>query len=174
LADEPHIGARSSNPNEWPEEIRQIRVGAQVLNFGRVIRMPMTLEYSPADEAFRTEIRAWLQANLPEGWADGSTELSPETRKKFNEEWPSKLYAGGWICASWPTEYGGKGLSTMQNVVLTEEFAAHRAPLRADFFGDTLVGPTILQYGTEEALPAANSQRAGPLVPGVLRAKLRF
>ena len=47
-------------------------------------------------------------------------------------------------------EYGGKGLSILENVVLAEEFARAKAPLRADFFGDTLVGPTILQWGTEE------------------------
>ena len=57
---------------------------------------------------------------------------------------------GGWICASWPNEYGGKGLSLIEQVVLNEEFARAEAPLRADFFGDTLVGPTILQWGTEE------------------------
>ena len=74
----------------------------------------------------------------------------PEERKQFNDTWPSKLFAGGWICATWPVEYGGKGLTTMQGVVLAEEFARAKAPLRADFFGDTLVGPTILQWGTEE------------------------
>jgi hypothetical protein len=47
-------------------------------------------------------------------------------------------------------EYGGKGLTTMQGVVLAEEFARAKAPMRADFFGDTLVGPTLLQWGTEE------------------------
>ena len=105
----------------------------------------------PAEaEEFRIEIRAWLEENLPAGWFDEGFEMSPDDKKKFNEEWPSKLFAGGWICASWPTEYGGKGLSTMQNVVLAEEFARAKAPMRADFFGDTLVGPTILQHGTEE------------------------
>ncbi|MBJ7509432.1 MAG: acyl-CoA dehydrogenase family protein, partial [Ilumatobacteraceae bacterium] len=77
-------------------------------------------------------------------------ELIGEARKKFVEEWPATLYAGGWICATWPKEYGGKGLTTMQGVVLSEEFAAMKAPLRADFFGDTLVGPTLLQWGSEE------------------------
>ena len=76
--------------------------------------------------------------------------MTPEDRKAFNEQWPKKLFAGGWICATWPKEYGGKGLTTMQGVVLAEEFARLKAPLRADFFGDTLVGPTILQWGTEE------------------------
>jgi alkylation response protein AidB-like acyl-CoA dehydrogenase len=115
----------------------------------------MALTYTPEAEAFRTEIRAWLRENLPAGWFDSvergeAVELSPEERKAFNESWPSKLYEGGWICATWPKEYGGKGLSTMEGVVLAEEFANFKAPMRADFFGDTLVGPTILQWGTEE------------------------
>jgi alkylation response protein AidB-like acyl-CoA dehydrogenase len=109
----------------------------------------MDLTYPPEAEAFRTEIRAWLEANLPSGWFDKGFEQTPEEKQAFNEAWPAKLYEGGWICASWPTEYGGRGLSTMENVVLAEEFARAKAPLRADFFGDTLVGPTILQHGTE-------------------------
>jgi alkylation response protein AidB-like acyl-CoA dehydrogenase len=110
----------------------------------------MELEYSAEDDTFRKEIRGWLEENLPVGWFEPGFELEGDDRKRFNEEWPQKLFAGGWICASWPTEYGGKGLSLMQNVVLAEEFARAGAPMRADFFGDTLVGPTILQWGTEE------------------------
>jgi alkylation response protein AidB-like acyl-CoA dehydrogenase len=110
----------------------------------------MKLTYPPEAEEFRSEIRAWLEANLPEGWNEADFEMTPEERKAFNEEWPHRLYEGGWICASWPEEYGGKNLSIMQNVVLAEEFARAKAPLRADFFGDTLVGPTILQWGTDE------------------------
>ena len=110
----------------------------------------MQLTYTPDAEAFRSEIRSWLEANLPAGWFDDGFEMTPEQRKAFNEGWPAKLFEGGWICATWPTEYGGKGLTTMQGVVLSEEFARAKAPLRADFFGDTLVGPTMLQWGTEE------------------------
>ena len=110
----------------------------------------MELSYPPEAEAFRVEIRAWLTENLPKGWGEPGFEMTPEERKKFNEEWPSKLFKGGWICATWPKEYGGKGLSTMEGVVLAEEFGRLKAPLRADFFGDTLVGPTLLQWGTEE------------------------
>jgi alkylation response protein AidB-like acyl-CoA dehydrogenase len=110
----------------------------------------MDLSYPPEAEQFRKEIRTWLEENLPDGWFEPGFELKGPDRPRFNEEWPSKLYGGGWICAAWPKEYGGKGLSTMENVVLAEEFARAKAPLRADFFGDTLVGPTILQWGTEE------------------------
>jgi alkylation response protein AidB-like acyl-CoA dehydrogenase len=108
------------------------------------------LSYPPEAEDFRVEIRAWLEANLPAGWGDPDFTLSPEERRAFQQAWTPKLREGGWICASWPKEYGGKGLTTMQQVVLNEEFDRAGAPLRADFFGDTLVGPTILQWGTDE------------------------
>ena len=109
----------------------------------------MDLTYPPEAEEFRVVIRAWLEDNLPSGWGQPGFELTGEQRAGFNKEWPAKLHEGGWICASWPSEYGGKGLSLMQAVVLNEEFARAGAPMRADFFGDTLVGPTILQWGSE-------------------------
>jgi alkylation response protein AidB-like acyl-CoA dehydrogenase len=131
----------------------------------------MDLTYPAETEPFRKEVRAWLEDNLPEGWyaavEEGRTpELSDEEREEFNVEWPKRLYAGGWICATWPKEYGGKGLSTMEGVVLAEEFARAKAPMRADFFGDTLVGPTILQWGTEE--------QKREFLPKILRGEMRW
>ena len=110
----------------------------------------MDLTYPADAEEFRIEIRAWLEEHLPEGWFDEGFRMTPEEKAAWNEEWTTTLFEGGWICATWPEEYGGKGLTTMQGVVLAEEFAKAKAPMRADFFGDTLVGPTILMNGTEE------------------------
>ncbi len=110
----------------------------------------MDLTYPPEAEEFRTEIRRWLEDNLPQGWLAPGSAMAPAEREQFLKGWGAKLNEGGWICATWPAEYGGKGLTTMQGVVLNEEFARAGAPLRGDFFGDTLVGPTILQWGTEE------------------------
>ena len=88
----------------------------------------MDLTYPPEAEAFRTEIRAWLEDNLPEGWGEPGFQMTPEERAQFAKEWTPKLAEGGWICASWPKEYGGRGLSIMESVVLNEEFArAERA-----------------------------------------------
>jgi len=126
----------------------------------------MELSYPADAEEFRQEIRTWLEKNLPKGWGQPGFEMSAEERQAFNETWPSKLFEGGWICATWPTEYGGKGLSTMQGVVLAEEFARLKAPLRADFFGDTLVGPTLLQWGTEE--------QKKEFLPNILNGKTRW
>ena len=110
----------------------------------------MDLTYPPEAEEFRTEIRAWLRENLPDGWFDDDFEMTDDERTRFNAEWPERLFEGGWICATWPKEYGGKGLATMEGVALAEEFADAKAPMRGDFFGDTLVGPTLLQWGSEE------------------------
>ena len=110
----------------------------------------MELTYPAEAETFRVEIRRWLEENLPDGWFDDGFQLRGADRERFNKEWPQRLHEGGWICATWPKEYGGRGLSLWESVVLVEEFARANAPMRADFFGDTLVGPTILQWGTEE------------------------
>ena len=124
------------------------------------------LSYPPEAEEFRDVIARWLHDNLPEGWGEPGFSLTPEEKKAFNEKWTAKLFDGGCICASWPTQYGGKGLTILQQVVLTEEFARAGAPLRADFFGDTLVGPTLLQWGTEE-----QKQR---FIPGILKGEIAW
>lgn len=124
------------------------------------------LTYTPEAEARRAEIRQWLKDNLPPRWFEEGYEMSPDERKKFNETWAEKLFTGGWICATWPKEYGGKGLSVLEGVVLAEEFANAGAPMRADFFGDTLVGPTLLQWGTEE--------QKREFLPKILSGKMRW
>ena len=124
------------------------------------------IHYPPEVENFRAHVRAWLEDNLPKGWFDDDFSMSNDERERFNATWPEKLHEGGWICATWPKEYGGKGLSILEGVVLTEEFARARAPMRADFFGDTLVGPTLLQWGTEE--------QKKEFLPPILSGKMRW
>jgi alkylation response protein AidB-like acyl-CoA dehydrogenase len=109
----------------------------------------MYVDYPKELDGFRADVRGWLEQHLPDTWFDPAHEMSEAEREKFNREWPRHLAEGGWVCASWPKEYGGKGLSTMESVIVAEEFQRAGAPMRADFFGDTLVGPTILQWGTE-------------------------
>jgi alkylation response protein AidB-like acyl-CoA dehydrogenase len=126
----------------------------------------MDLTYPAEAESFRKEIRGWLEENLPDRWFEPGFKMTDDERAAFNDSWTDKLFAGGWICAGWPTEYGGKGLTLLEQVVLNEEFARANAPFRADFFGDTLVGPTILQWGTDE-------QKA-EFIPGILQGKIAW
>jgi len=124
------------------------------------------LDYEGEAAGFRAEVRAWLEANLPDGWPRQTGEQSPEDRAKFRQDWNEKLYAAGWICASWPAEYGGRGLSQLESLILAEEFSRAKAPLRADWFGDTLVGPTILRWGTEE--------QKSTFIPKILRGEITW
>jgi alkylation response protein AidB-like acyl-CoA dehydrogenase len=146
---------------QFPQGHKQARGSAEWLRFP-----VMDLTYPQEAETFRKEIRAWLEENLPAGWFEPDFSLSGEERVRFNETWTQKLFAGGWICAGWPVEYGGKGLSLMDQVVLNEEFAKANAPMRADFFGDTLVGPTILQWGTDE--------QKKEFIPGILNGTIAW
>ena len=106
------------------------------------------------------------RTTCPRDGAPRDSRMTKDEQKAFNREWTKKLFDGGWICASWPKEYGGKGLSLMESVVLNEEFARAEAPLRADFFGDTLVGPTILQWATEE--------QKQQFIPGILNGTIAW
>ena len=111
----------------------------------------MDVSYPEHAVAFGTEVHAWLVANLPAGWFDDGFTMPAAARKRFfEEEWPTRMYDGGWICASWPKEYGGRGLDLMESVALAEEFARANAPLRVSSLGELLVGPTILRWGTED------------------------
>lgn len=109
----------------------------------------LRLDFEEEVAAFRAEVRQWLAANIPEGGFARSSQTSSEDAAQLRRKWNEKLYAAGWICAAWPKEYGGRGLSQPELLVLTEEFARAGAPMRADWFGDTLVGPTLLRWGTE-------------------------
>jgi alkylation response protein AidB-like acyl-CoA dehydrogenase len=124
------------------------------------------VDYEGEAAGFRAEVRAWLAENLPGDWPPRAGGQSPEERAQFRQEWNEKLYAAGWICASWPAEYGGRGLSQLESLILAEEFSRAKAPLRADWFGDTLVGPTILRWGTEE--------QKSTFIPKILRGEISW
>ena len=69
----------------------------------------MDLNYPPEADEFRSEVRAWLEDQLPEGWNTAGFTQSVEERAKFNEDWTRRLFDGGWICATWPPEYTAGG-----------------------------------------------------------------
>ena len=107
-------------------------------------------------ESFRAEARAWLADNFPKALAGRGGELvRPESLASENDElmeWCRVLGEKGWGTPTWPAEYGGGGLSQLQAGALAEEMRAAGAfnPLMAKAgMGITMVGPTILEYGTE-------------------------
>jgi alkylation response protein AidB-like acyl-CoA dehydrogenase len=110
------------------------------------------LTYSPADEAFRTEVKAFIARSVPEGWA-GWGALDPERRPEWAEQWRQTLLDRGWLAPAWPAEYGGGGLSVSQQSILSEESTkagVPTSPRPSDAFGFSLLGPTLLAWGTPE------------------------
>lgn len=113
----------------------------------------MDLALSDSELAFRDEVRAWIADNLPTGWgAPGFAE--PRTfdeRLELSRDWERKIAAAGWAGLSWPTEYGGRGATLMEQIVFHEEMARARAPqIFINFVGVNLAGPTIMAHGSEE------------------------
>jgi alkylation response protein AidB-like acyl-CoA dehydrogenase len=113
----------------------------------------MDFNYSEEAEVFRREFRKWLEANVPK---HSPTERRPEfmlgdtSDWDFHLQWHKKMYAAGWVGISWPPEYGGRGATLEQQVVYAEELARSDAPSLVNGIGIGLVGPTLMQWGTEE------------------------
>ena len=108
-------------------------------------------------EAFRTEARAWLEENFPKSLAGRAAALMGGETIAASEKdaaiWAKRLGAKGWATPTWPTEYGGGGLSQVQAQVLNQEIdriGAFNPLIRTAGMGITMVGPTILEYGTED------------------------
>ncbi len=108
----------------------------------------MDLNLNADEVRFRDELRAWLTANVPKEWAE-KREEPLEQRFEFLKQWQRKVYDGGWAGISWPTEYGGRGATLMQQVIFWEEMARAQAPPLANVLGLGLVGPTLIAFGTE-------------------------
>jgi alkylation response protein AidB-like acyl-CoA dehydrogenase len=113
----------------------------------------MDLTYSAEDEAFRGEVRTWLEENLSGEFADLRGRGGPgREHEAFDERvaWDRHLAAAGWTCLGWPEEHGGRGLSLLQQVIFHEEYAEADAPARVSHIGEELLGPTLIAFGTED------------------------
>jgi len=125
-------------------------------------------------ETFRSETRVWLEANAPKSLCgmpytsiDGTwggrraTYSNPDMKV-----WLDLMGARGWTAPTWPSEYGGGGLSEAEEKVLAEEMKAMKLPPALIGFGLSMIGPTLLRYGTE----AQKKQH----LPGIVRGEIRW
>ena len=97
-------------------------------------------------DSFRSEVRGWLAENCPEDVRVGSRDRLSRARY---DEWVRALGTRGWAAPGWPTEYGGGGLDRAHQKVLAEEMREIKAPPPGSF-GLTMLGPTVLELGTDE------------------------
>ncbi|MFN2544011.1 MAG: acyl-CoA dehydrogenase family protein [Actinomycetota bacterium] len=106
----------------------------------------MDFDLSPEDEAFREEFRAWLAEHTPPDVDVAATFEEAETLR----EWQRTLHSGRWVGIHWPEEYGGRGASLLQVAIYNEELARAQSPQILGRAGVNLVGPTLIEHGTEE------------------------
>ena len=113
----------------------------------------MDFTLTPEQQSFRDEVRDWLGQNLPADWVarlrQGSDVPRPEAYR-FLSDWQRRMYEAGFVGITWPKEYGGRGLSFMEEMILHEEMALHKAPPVLNILAIGMAGPTIIAYGTEE------------------------
>ncbi len=124
----------------------------------------MKLSFSAEDEIFRSEIADWLADNLCGEFEQVRGRGGPGDEHMYVQQriaWERRLYEGGWTCVGWPREYGGRGASIEQQVIFNEEYARAGGPGRMGHIGETLAGPTIIAFGSDE-----QKQR---FLPGILR-----
>ena len=124
----------------------------------------MDFRDTPEEAAFRDEVRAWLSEHLVGEFAriGGGRGTADEEFWDIRMEWERKLGAAGWIGLSWPREYGGRGATFSEQAIFNEEYVKANAPGRITFFGEGLLGPTLVAMGSE-----AQKQR---FLPGILKA----
>ena len=107
----------------------------------------MDLSFSPVEEAFRAECRAWLEANVPR-----PAPASGDTRAGFaaHLEWERALFDARFAVVSWPQEFGGRDASLWEWLIFEEEYYRAGAPQRVTQNGIFLLAPTIFEFGTAE------------------------
>lgn len=121
----------------------------------------MEIDLGPEAAAFRTEIRSWIAAHAPTELAamtdwnaaamtgGHSVNAEPEQSPEY-AAWEQELLDARLICASWPEQYGGRGLGPVENAILTEEFHRAGVPRIRRGFGEGMVGPSLMAHGTAE------------------------
>ncbi len=115
----------------------------------------MDFAFTAEDEAFREELREWLDRELPpflEKWAaeDGGAESTFDRTQERRKDWQRRLDEGRWAAINWPREWHGREATPVQNAIYAEEMARVRTPGIYNTNGIWQIGPMILQWGTPE------------------------
>ncbi len=110
----------------------------------------MDFDFTPEQEAFRKEVRAWLEANLPDdlrGRAFASSRADREEVARLRA-WQQTMAEAGYVGLDWPREFGGRGASIVEMVILYQEMARAESPQLVNRGGVSMLGPTLMKYGT--------------------------
>jgi alkylation response protein AidB-like acyl-CoA dehydrogenase len=114
----------------------------------------MDLSYTAEQEAFRKELRDWLEVNwepFKHHFRDEERNAAALEGRAFDKAlaWHKKLYEGGWVGIWWPQEYGGRGAGLVEQAIYNEEMGRTGVPTGVNLLGISLLGPTLMHWGNE-------------------------
>jgi alkylation response protein AidB-like acyl-CoA dehydrogenase len=110
----------------------------------------MDFDFTPEQDAFRKEVRAWLEANLPDdlrGRAFAASRADPEEVDRLRA-WQRRMHAAGYVGLDWPREFGGRGATIVEQLILYQEMAGAESPQFVNRGAVSMLGPTLMRHGT--------------------------
>ncbi len=110
----------------------------------------MDFSLTPEQEAFRSELRGWLEARRDEGAIPPLESGSLDEYVEAGRGWQRSLYDGGWCGLAWPAAYGGRGVGLIEQIVFQQELARIGSPQLVNLLALSMVGPLLIEFGTEE------------------------
>ena len=109
----------------------------------------MEFKFPAETEQWRSELRAFLKQEIPPGFEGDDDFFDNEDQMAFARQFTKKLGARGWFAPAWPEKYGGLGKSQIEQMILNEELAYHRAPSGGRLFTIGITGPTMLVHAND-------------------------
>ncbi|MCU0274287.1 MAG: acyl-CoA dehydrogenase family protein [Acidimicrobiales bacterium] len=106
----------------------------------------MDLAFTPEQDAFRHELRTWLQEHIP---AEPLPPMDTPEGFELHREWEKRLHEGRWSVVNWPEQYGGRDCSLVEWLIFEEEYYLSGAPGRVNNNGISLLAPTLFGWGTD-------------------------
>ena len=112
----------------------------------------MDFTWTPEQDAYRMEVRNWLEANRPQSLARGDDPEAGGDDGAWQrlKAWHKKLYHAGWAGLTWPKEYGGRGATFIEQVIFNQELGRLNLPMGCNVLGVIMNGPALMQWGTDE------------------------
>ncbi len=124
-------------------------------------------------EEFRQSTRSWLEENCPQSMRTPMVQdeivwggRNAVFKNPDSKLWLDRMAEKGWTCPTWPSEYGGGGLSKDENIILSQELARVNARQALTSFGISMLGPVLLQYG--------NHEQKAEHIPKIVRGEIRW
>src|ERR1700733_819689 len=112
----------------------------------------MDFTWTREQDAYRMDVRRWLEENRPQALARGEDPDAggDDAAWQSLKEWHKKLYHDGWAGLTWPKEYGGRGATFIEQVIYQQELGRLNLPMGCNVLGVIMTGPALMQWGTDE------------------------